>query len=369
MDLIFLIFLSVKLGFYLLLTFTTWTLGLSINKIANRWMTVFIFSLSIIFLKDLLIEANSNVWQLILAFDFFYFLIPVSFYLSISSFTRVLKSPLKHEYMLFIPIGIDIFIKGYFFISYQNLEFRYLEEEVFFFETWYKGLFIVFSLSLLFLMLRRLFEHRKGIAMFNADIRGVDLKWVSHLLMIAFSLIITSLLFNFSNLSIFIHIADIIQFIVPFYMGFHLLKQQEVFAFSDYQLKDVSKVIDSSTPSNKMDMEEINLFRKKLLQVMSQEKPFLNSTITLLQLSEMLELKPYKLSYLLNKEFEKNFYTFINEYRIEESKKILMNPKKQYLSIIGVAFESGFNSKTTFNTTFKKFLGKSPSEFKKERSI
>jgi len=51
---------------------------------------------------------------------------------------------------------------------------------------------------------------------------------------------------------------------------------------------------------------------------------------------------------------EENFYQFVNRYRIEESKKLLLNPDMNHLSLVGIGYEVGFNSKTVFNTTFKK---------------
>ncbi|MFZ0597901.1 MAG: helix-turn-helix domain-containing protein, partial [Flavobacterium sp.] len=56
---------------------------------------------------------------------------------------------------------------------------------------------------------------------------------------------------------------------------------------------------------------------------------------------------------------------FINRYRIEEAKKMIQDPNMEHLSLMGIAFEVGFNSKTVFNTTFKKSTNQTPSEFKK----
>ena len=66
----------------------------------------------------------------------------------------------------------------------------------------------------------------------------------------------------------------------------------------------------------------------------------------------------------INNCFDENFYTFINRYRLEDCKAMLVNEKYNHLSILGIAFEAGFNSKTAFNTAFKKNTGLSPKEFK-----
>ncbi|MDO8896190.1 MAG: helix-turn-helix domain-containing protein, partial [Bacteroidales bacterium] len=66
--------------------------------------------------------------------------------------------------------------------------------------------------------------------------------------------------------------------------------------------------------------------------------------------------------------YNQNFYGYINKFRVEKSKKLLTDKELDKYSIIGIAFESGFNSKTAFNTAFKKITGQTPSEFKKRSS-
>jgi AraC-like DNA-binding protein len=75
------------------------------------------------------------------------------------------------------------------------------------------------------------------------------------------------------------------------------------------------------------------------------------------------------MSYLINSGFGENFFQFINKYRVERAKELLNIDKLSKYSILGIAFESGFNSKTTFNTTFKKFTNQTPSEYLKRVSV
>ena len=72
------------------------------------------------------------------------------------------------------------------------------------------------------------------------------------------------------------------------------------------------------------------------------------------------------ISFLINEGFNENFYQFVNRYRIEEAKRLLQSEKHRHLNMLGIAYESGFNSKTTFNTTFKKLTGLSPTEFQQQ---
>ena len=64
--------------------------------------------------------------------------------------------------------------------------------------------------------------------------------------------------------------------------------------------------------------------------------------------------------------FRKNFYNFINEFRIEAAKEILQDPSSKGKNILQIAYEVGFNSKSAFNTYFKRLTGKTPSAYRKE---
>jgi AraC-like DNA-binding protein len=101
---------------------------------------------------------------------------------------------------------------------------------------------------------------------------------------------------------------------------------------------------------------------------MEDKKPFLDSDLSLAQLAKLMDLTPHQLSYLINAVFDENFFLFVNRYRVEKVKELLLNKEKNHLSIMGIAFESGFNSKTSFNTAFKKISSETPSEFKKRSS-
>lgn len=95
---------------------------------------------------------------------------------------------------------------------------------------------------------------------------------------------------------------------------------------------------------------------------MELEKPFLNSELKLNLLAEQLSLSANQVSQVINDITRQNFSDFINQYRIEEAKRIIINDN-QNLKLIEVAYDSGFNNKTSFNTAFKKFTSYSPSEF------
>jgi len=111
--------------------------------------------------------------------------------------------------------------------------------------------------------------------------------------------------------------------------------------------------------------EEAAVLHEKLLTLMADKKPYLEQRLTLSELSEMLDISLHHLSQIINQYENKNFYDFINCYRVEEFKSRVINPKYDSYSLLGIALDSGFNSKSTFNQVFKKATGETPSGYKK----
>ena len=117
--------------------------------------------------------------------------------------------------------------------------------------------------------------------------------------------------------------------------------------------------------SKSPDPETIQKKLARLYKFMDTEKPFLNPALTLRLLGSYVAIHPNQLSWLLNEHVGKNFNEFVNQKRIEHFKKLAVDPSNAHISLIGLAYESGFNSKTVFNTTFKKEVGMTPKAYQK----
>ncbi len=100
---------------------------------------------------------------------------------------------------------------------------------------------------------------------------------------------------------------------------------------------------------------------------MREEAPYLNPDLSLRSLAALVDMNPNQLSWLLNESLGKNFNEFINHYRVETFKSLAKDPANANITVIGLAYESGFNSKTVFNTYFKRESGFTPKEFLKDQ--
>jgi AraC-like DNA-binding protein len=112
---------------------------------------------------------------------------------------------------------------------------------------------------------------------------------------------------------------------------------------------------------------EIDHLLNRLEQVMTGEELYLDAALSLRDLAAHVDTHPNKLSWLLNEHAGKNFNEYINSYRLEAFKVKALDPKNQHLTLLGLAYESGFNSKTVFNAFFKKMEGVTPRKWVKSR--
>ncbi|GLB52487.1 hypothetical protein NBRC110019_15270 [Neptunitalea chrysea] len=111
---------------------------------------------------------------------------------------------------------------------------------------------------------------------------------------------------------------------------------------------------------NRMDSNELTVMKQVLIAYIEKEKPYLDTQLSLTGLGNELNMQSNKLSYMINEVLGINFNEFINRYRLEHFKSIAALPENKSLTLVGLAYESGFNSKSVFNTYFKKVEGVTP---------
>ena len=115
--------------------------------------------------------------------------------------------------------------------------------------------------------------------------------------------------------------------------------------------------------------EEANVYLMRLLEYMKEAKPYLQQHLNIETLARELSMPRHHLTQIINEMLNKNFFEFINDYRIEEVKARMKDPDNQQLTLLAIAYDSGFNSKASFNSVFKKHTGLTPSEYRKEAKV
>ena len=238
---------------------------------------------------------------------------------------------------------------------------------------------------------RTIHHHQQYIKDLFSNLEKVKLDWLKNLLL-AFWIIWVTALLRF--LTTHGNVGYENKFIVPlllcltiFLIGWYALRQPEIFSdrwdkfIRENDQKSVN--VDSTretgqkernsfkqSPKYKysgLNEREIAKYKEKLIDYLEQDKPFTNPDLQLKNLADHLGIPSYQLSQIINTGLQQNFYDLINSLRIAEAKHRLIDPANQHIQILAIAYDIGFNSKSTFNTAFKKYTKMTPSQFRKSQ--
>ena len=237
-----------------------------------------------------------------------------------------------------------------------------------------------------FLSRRALKHYEQSFQQLFSNSGRIDLQWARWLnnatiILIAFTFAMNILMFIYPSqftLLLLINIAIITPYLyVVAYKGISQsslwrqmgFKQQEL----EQEMEDETRMETHKSSQLKMNKpglteDKIRELAKQIILLMEHEKIYREAELTLQDLSDTLHSSPHQVSQAINDGLKRNFYDVINGYRVEEAKRLLIDPRNKNFTILSVGFEAGFNSKTTFNTVFKKFTGSTPTEYKLKNS-
>ena len=340
------------------------------NKDANRLLAFFVLLISLVLLSRLVYEEGITIWQswphLFLIPDLPMFLYGPVFYFYIKKLLLVRRAIEKWWWLHFIPFSAHLIILSYYcFESRATYLNRLMSGNLW--EVPGAGIAALLQMGVYLWVSFSIFKNYKQ------QIKGS----LSHQPQLTF-LKTFFLLAGLCWLTWFYStLADLVVVLpTTFFLSYHLswvglsfiTLMLSYFAMSQPEVFKMSLKAEKYQGSN-LNPDKLTILEKKLLQIMNNNKPFLNSTLTRQELATQLDIHPKDLSRVINERFGVNFFDFINRYRIEEFKRLVHQKTHQHLSILGIAFEAGFNSKTTFNTAFKKFTGMTPTAYLKKNQI
>ncbi len=238
------------------------------------------------------------------------------------------------------------------------------------------GLLVAYGLKLQLIVYwliawRLVNRHQRHIRQVAATIQHIQLRWLYGLLIAIVGMIslwLVQVLVPQNRLDHYISYGYLGSL---FLMSFFLIRQPEVFAFSQTDQQAVQVLLaeqDAPTPSIKpvrLQPHEMARLKERLDLLLIHDKVFMETDLDLAKLAKRLSLSMNDLSFLINEGYGVNFFTLINSHRIDEAQRLMSSPDHQHLSILGIAYEVGFSAKTTFNTAFKKQIGQTPSSYLK----
>jgi AraC-like DNA-binding protein len=222
--------------------------------------------------------------------------------------------------------------------------------------------------------LRLVYSYKKASGQYFSDAKNRNVSWLYTTLIFFIAVIFISAingLFAQTTLAkYYFLILNLVILAMLLFIIRALFKAlgSDFFPFSEEEdIQD--KLHYANSKAQKREYSEAAQIEQVLTQYMQSTKPFLAPELTLDQLALQLSLKPRELSRVINDRLGQNFYDFINRYRIQEASRLLTNPKDRKITVLEVLYEVGFNSKSSFNTLFKKYTGLTPSEFKKKNLL
>ncbi|WBX73639.1 helix-turn-helix domain-containing protein [Tenacibaculum pacificus] len=328
--------LSIATSFILALLFITIR---SKNKKANIFLGLFLWSLSI------------EVFDAFIPLDeVFLFNFPKSSLFTIPFLFLYINQTFNRKIFWFYFL---LFIPGFFFLSTTvNITIiKYLE--------------YIFNIFILIYALIIVKNYQNKLTDFYSDLENKTLLWIQtilyiylffHLFWIIEDMVGSQ---NQELIEYFVNISNVLTFFMIYWIGYNGFSQSEIFKYSLFLNEEKELIVINDLS------ETAGIFNEIILKI-ETEKLFSNTNINLRILANQLGLKEKELSVLINKHTNNNFYYFINHFRIVEFKKLLKSPKAKQLSILGMATEAGFASKSTFYAAFKKIENMTPKQYQNQ---
>lgn len=227
------------------------------------------------------------------------------------------------------------------------------------------GLTLIFLSGIIYVVWSIILLKKHKIIIRNqfSDIEGINLKWLQFLTY-GLGAIWCIVIFMNNDQYIFLGVS-----IFAILIGFFGVQQSAIFNNERIILNSSNE--ESYSNGNKKEKyarsglsdEYAEDVYKNLIQLMTEKKYYKRNNIFLNDLATELGIHPNYLSQIINEKEEKNFYDFINIFRVEEFKRLVNVPENKQFTLLALAYDSGFNSKSSFNRYFKKYTGKTPSQY------
>jgi AraC-like DNA-binding protein len=346
------------------------------NRKANRLLALLLLTFSInichtVLFSEIIPSVSAHALKINEPFQF---VLGPLMYFYVCQLTLV-NFRLKPEKLLhFIPFILNCLLLlplGIFSKSGTLVQFLDKNSDILSIIMW--GLLLLQLTIYIVLSHSKIREHQKNIRQNYSETGDINLRWLKYLIMIVliihivYYLLLVIMLHTPDSSSLFPHFQKAISIILSlaiYCIGYRGLSQPKIFNYEPVEMQS-PETNNAKYERSGLDTREAEELSKRLVAFMSDEKPYLNSELTLPDLSATLDIPRNKLSQVLNEKLGMSFYDFVNSYRIRQAKEFLSDPGCENDKIITIAFDSGFNSKAAFNNIFKKSVGITPSEYKR----
>lgn len=334
------------------------------NRFSNRLLSILIFAIALWLVDDFM--RTAKIYRL--KPDLYF--MPIFYSLSFGPLIYFYVKSLVNEDFRFKRIHLLHFIP----VALQAALYFWLSSESYAFKKWYwenvhrnityrlefDGTWVSMS-TYLILSFQLLRHYQVWVEENFSEVSKIRLNWLriilSALLILCIQWLVEIILRDFGGLYFEYNYSVEILGVLALILGISGLKQSNLSGihYDSPAKKDVQQIKALFIPDNAI--------MAKIREGMERQQLYLNPTLTLVEFSQALKLNTKIVSRHINSGFQQSFNDFVNTYRVDEVKRRLTSENLERLTIMGIALDSGFNSKTTFNRIFKEFTGVSPSDF------
>mgnify|MGYP000002567319 FL=1 len=277
---------------------------------------------------------------------------------------------MKHRWHLIPVVSYLVFLTFAFYGQDAMVKRNIIENYLFDLEWQFVCMDTLIKNSRLFYLAMSIYlinKYREQLKESRSSIENIDLTWLK-ILVTGFAIVaLIGVVLSFSKvIGLFYPVQ--VEFLI--FLGLttyyaDLILVCFLLFYSAVNVTSVEKIVDqpkAADPEYQADPEYV----ERINNFMEVQKPYLKSNITLDTLSELMDVPARELSAILNGHFKMNFYEFVNNFRIEEAKRIIQADTDKQKTVSDIFLEVGFNSKSVFNTFFKKNVGMTPTEYRKQ---
>jgi len=341
------------------------------NKLANRILGIILMLLSYRLSIQIMRLFGLGYYD-----SWYYIMIDISWVYGalIYFYTKAQTQPnfkfKRKDWMHFLPVIIQIICSV--FVRLQNLYWDGTKESLswlgyYGYVVWMNNSTIYIVASILIIFYAYQSQKLLNSAYEKFEINTAKLAWINRIIksfmiyfsLVLFILLVDLLIYRSLNNGSYFYFTRFYYY--PFFIGISIITYwiglEGFFRRND-------PILTTKTILNPEDLEKLKVIAKKLENAMENEKLFKNQELSLNSIAKQLDIKPYLISKSLSEIYNKRFNDFVNEYRVKEVQSLLQDSNNSKFTLISIAMEAGFNSKSSFNRAVKKQLGILPSELK-----
>ncbi len=361
----------------------------STNKTANRWLisTIAVSSFSIFFyLLSNFDSAVQNSPKVLFVGDIVLFLYAPLFFFYLRALLFNASNLPSRWWMHFVPFLVQSLVYLPFVLeSDQTMLKRIMNQEellvnlflgsgllAFFWNVYYWNLYRK-TINVYREQFKTNFSYEQNLSYLQTVL---VIQFVCLLLWMAFFIMLfLSRLLAIDTINLQESFIDLIWLtfsVITYILGYFAISHPETFKAETAPVSIFDDILESSVSSSQVGLksdepaENLMPVIEELEKNLKQNKPYTNPKLTLSELAHQINIPPHTLSKAINEHYGKNFFELINTFRIEEFKELIRQPKFHTYTLLALAYEVGFNSKTAFNRAFKKITDKTPKEYFEE---